>query len=233
MLPAEAKWIGDALGSLPADKISPCLNLGSSTGEFRTLIQPHIQNDLISPNEARGVKFIHADIKKAPGVDMAGDIFDPEYRMTLAAMRPASVLCCNMFEHVRDRSLLAKICQQIVRPGGYLIISVPYSFPYHPDPIDTYFRPSPSELASLFPDCEVISSRIVDDATYWEEMGQKTPTERLLATSKLLLHIPLPFYKWQVWKSKVHRLIWLFRPYRVSVVAIRLGRHNSTAQDSK
>jgi SAM-dependent methyltransferase len=178
------------------------------------------------------VKFIHADMKKAAGVDLAGDVFDPHYRATLAAARPASVLCCNMIEHVTDRRQLAKICQQIVRPGGYLIISVPYSFPYHPDPIDTYFRPSPSQLTSLFPDCEVIASNTVDDVRYWDEIRQRPFAERLLLVAKLILHIPLPFYKWPEWKAKIHRLTWLFRPYRVSVVVLRLGNHSSTSQDA-
>lgn len=221
MLPAEAKWIGKALSSLSADQISPCLNLGSSTGEFRTLLQRHINDYLIAPNEARGVRFIHADIKKEPGVDIAGDIFDPEYRVTLTAMKPACVLCCNMFEHVSNRPLLAQICQQIVRPGGHLIFSVPYSFPYHVDPIDTYFRPTPAELASLFPDCEVVASDIVSDETYWDELKRQSVTKRLLTIFKVLLHIPLPFFRWKIWKGKVHRLFWLFRPYRVSVVVLR------------
>jgi hypothetical protein len=223
MLPAEAKAIGTLLGQLPLDKVSPCLNLGSSTGEFRTVLQRHINDYLIAPNEVRGVKFIHADMKEEPGVDVAGDIFDPEYRTRLEAMRPASLLCCNMFEHVADRPMLAKICQQIVRPGGYMIISVPYSFPYHVDPVDTYFRPTPAELSVLFPENEIVNAEIVVDGTYWEELKQQRLVKRLLTILKIMMHLPLPFIRWEVWKCKMHRLFWLFRPYRVSVLLMRSG----------
>jgi SAM-dependent methyltransferase len=224
MLPAEAKVIGNLLAQLPLDKVSPCLNLGSSTAEFRTVRQRYINDDLTAPNEMRGVKFIHADMKKEPGVDFAGDIFDPEYRAALAAMKPASLLCCNMFEHVTDRPMLAKICQQIVRPGGYVIISVPCSFPYHIDPIDTYFRPNPAELALLFPDSQLVDAAVVVDGTYWEELRQQTATQRSLTILKLILHVPLPFIRWEMWKCKMHRLFWLFRPYRVSVILMRRGQ---------
>jgi|KBSMisStaDraftv2_1062788.scaffolds.fasta_scaffold212220_1 SAM-dependent methyltransferase len=224
MLPAEAKVIGNLLARLPLDEVSPCLNLGSSTAEFRTVRQRHINEDLTAPNELRGVRFIHADMKNEPGVDVAGDIFDPEYRARLAAMRPASLLCCNMFEHVVDRTTLAKICRQIVRPGGYVIVSVPYSFPYHIDPIDTYFRPDPAELALLFPDSEIVNAEVVVDGTYWEELKQQTVAQRLLTILKLIVHLPLPFIRWEVWKCKMHRLFWLFRPYRVSVILMRCGQ---------
>jgi hypothetical protein len=224
MLPAEAKVIGALLAQLPVDDVSPCLNLGSGTAEFRNVLQRYITDDLTAPNEMRGVKFIHADMKKEPGVDFAGDIYDPEYRATLAAMRPASLLCCNMFEHVVDRPTLATICRQIVRPAGYVIVSVPYSFPYHIDPIDTYFRPDPAELSRLFPDSEIVNAQVVVDGTYWEELKQQPLMTRSLTILKILLHLPLPFIRWEVWKCKMHRLFWLFRPYRVSVILMRCGQ---------
>jgi hypothetical protein len=121
---------------------------------------------------------------------------------------------------VTDRPLLAKICREIVSPGGYIIISVPYSYPYHADPIDTYFRPSPAELASLFPGCEIVASNVVSESTYWDELQQKGTSDRLITVAKLLLHLPIPFYRWPIWKNKMHKLLWLFRPYRVSVIAL-------------
>ena len=221
MLATEATWIGNFLASLPVAEISPCLNLGSSTGDFRTRLQPYIQNALIAPNERRGVKFIHADMKQETGVDLAGDIFNPRFRTTLAKLRPASVLCCNMFEHVTDRALLANACRTVVRAGGYLIISVPYSYPYHADPIDTYYRPTPTELASLFPECEVVSAIVVVNSTYFTELTQKGVREGSLILAKTLFHLPIPFYRWEIWKSKAHKILWLFRHYRVSIVVLR------------
>lgn len=221
MLANEAKWIGDFLAKLPLDMASPCLNLGSSTANFRKNTQPCIERCIIAPEEARGMRFIHADIKDAPGVDLAGDIHDPAFQVRLAASAPATILCCNMFEHVSDRKKLANLCIELVRPGGYIIVSVPRSFPYHLDPIDTYFRPMPANIAELFSPCEIVASDIVSDTTYWKEMSQQTVLQRLMTLIKIGVHFPLPFYKWDRWKSRLHPLLWLFRPYSVSIVVLR------------
>ena len=100
MLTNEAKWIGNALSELPLRIASPCLNLGSSTANFRAVLQPHIERYVIAPAKARGMQFIHADIKEAPGVDIVGDIYDPDFQAQLSALAPGSILCCNMLEHV-------------------------------------------------------------------------------------------------------------------------------------
>jgi SAM-dependent methyltransferase len=220
MLSNEAIWIGRAMAALPVDVISPCLNLGSSTAHFRKISQPYIEDCIIGPSAARGVRFIHADIKAAPGVDVTGDILDPAFQSRLAALAPGSILCCNMFEHVRDRQQLAHVCTRIVRPDGYIIISVPRSFPYHLDPIDNYFRPTPTDIAILFPDFKIVEADIVSDITYWKQLGELRLAERIATILKIVVHLLVPFYKWERWKSRLHPLLWLFRPYTVSIVIL-------------
>ena len=223
MLLAESEWIGRKLAELPVSEISPCLNLGSSTKEFRSRIQPYIDENLISPNVKRGVTFVHVDVKKEPGVDLAGDINDPAFQEILLKERAACVLCCNMLEHVVDREKLAELCTRITRPGGYLIVSVPFSFPYHLDPIDTYFRPDPQTLTKLFPKCDVISTQIVTCETYWQELSRMGPAKRSLWLIRLGVRVLLPFYKPEHWKERLHSLMWLFKPYSVSVVVLRVS----------
>jgi hypothetical protein len=54
MLTNEAVWIGRALSAPPVGVISPCLNLGSSTAHFRKVLQPYIEDHIITPSEAWG-----------------------------------------------------------------------------------------------------------------------------------------------------------------------------------
>ena len=192
----EAIWIGKVLSALPVELASPCLNLRSSEN-FRKIDQPWIQQYILAPGEARGMRFVHTDVKKAPGVDLAGDIYEAEFQAHLLAFAPRSVLCCNMFEHVLNRQRLADICTELVCPGGYLIISVPKSFPYRLDPIDTYFRPTPVDIASLFPQCEIVASDVVMDKTYWQELSLQPIRQRLMTLFQIGVHFFLPFYKWQ------------------------------------
>jgi hypothetical protein len=221
MLANEAVWISNAMSALPVEVISPCLNLGSSTAHFRKVSQPYIEDQIIRLNEVRGVRFIHADVKVEPGVDVAGDIFDAAFQAQLAALAPGSILCCNMFEHVRDRQKLAEACARIVRSEGYIIVSVPRSFPYHLDPFDSYFRPTPADIAALFSDYRIVASAIVSDTTYWDQLSKLELPELIPTFLKMLAHLFVPFYKWERWKSRLHPLLWLFRPYLVSIVVLK------------
>ena len=48
MLLDEARWIRHTLGSLEVGKLSPLLNVGSSTAEFRERVQPWIDEEIFA-----------------------------------------------------------------------------------------------------------------------------------------------------------------------------------------
>ena len=75
----EAQWLGDRLAEIADGELFPLLNVGSSTGEFRTTVQPHIDAKVFAPLRARGGKVLHLDIKAAEGVDIVGDLLDPGF----------------------------------------------------------------------------------------------------------------------------------------------------------
>jgi SAM-dependent methyltransferase len=221
---SEARQVGGILAELPVDAISPCLNLGSSTRHFREIYQPHIHEYLFRPLEMRAVHVVHADLKEDDGVDIAGDIYDPETIEKIRTVDPHLVLCCNMFEHVTDREHLATSIDALVKPGGYVLLTVPFSYPLHYDPIDTYFRPSPEELAALFPNFHMVRSLIVSDATYLQDLRRKHSLAGLL---RHFLRSGLKFFAvWQgkrKWLGHFHRYLWLLRPYKETVVLLQKG----------
>ncbi|MGB0723409.1 MAG: hypothetical protein ACPGU7_13545 [Gammaproteobacteria bacterium] len=222
MRPVEAERVGALLEERSAAELSPCLNLGSSTASFRATEQPHIDAFIFEPLAARGVEVIHADIKMAAGVDIAGDIYTTEVMAEIQARSPRCVMCCNMFEHVEDREGLAGRLDAMLPGGGLLLITVPFSYPIHYDPIDTGFRPSPEEVAALFPSFKVVESDVVSDETYGRELVR---TLGLLgAATKVLKSVAKFFMFWRgkrFWVQHFHRYLWLFRPYKVSCVLLR------------
>jgi SAM-dependent methyltransferase len=159
MIAVEARWVGSALAALPDERLFPLLNVGSQDEEFRKQRQRWIDRRVFAPLRQRGGTIVHLDLAPGEGVDIAGDLLDPAVRARLGGFR--SVLCANVLEHVPDREQFAAALVDVVAPGGYLIVTVPHRFPYHPDPIDTKFRPEIDELAALFPTLEVVRSRIV------------------------------------------------------------------------
>jgi len=158
----------------------------------------------------------HLDMKSAPGVDIVGDLGNPEFLKQFSNMQFKSVFCSNLLEHLVQRNAICKMLTEIVPAGGYLFVSVPYSFPYHPDPIDTGFRPSVGELAALFPGTHVIRSATVGgDTLLW--LRRRHP----IVFTFTLLRLLIPFYKPVSWWRNKGYLPWFFRPLTASCVILQ------------
>ena len=218
MFEEEAVRVRELLLEAGVEHVSPLLNVGSSTAAFRTLDKPHIEAELFAPLRESGVTVCHLDRKADDGVDIVGDILDAALREELASRGFRCLLLSNVLEHVRDRSALAAACEQIVGAGGIILATVPSSFPYHADPIDTFYRPSPGELAALFRHSDLRQGETVTGRTYRDAIAS-LPRELARTALAALTAIAWP----RSFLSRVHRWLWYRRPYRVSValVAVR------------
>lgn len=217
----EAKVIARQLGQYGAPLLSPMVEIGSSTLQFRTVTKPHIDKCLHSPLRHSGIEIITTDLKVGIGIDIAGDIYDPQIQELIRSRSPKSLLCCNILEHVEDRGKFAEVCSDLLGPGGLLVVTVPYSFPYHADPIDTLYRPSPQELQELFPDFDVEHSEVIQDNTYWNQLCEKG---RVVA----FLFVIARFSKNLVWVFNLRKLwrglnwvFWLWRRFEISFIILR------------
>ena len=218
MFEAEAIRLREIL--LEQGGISPLLNLGSSTRAFREEAKQHIERELFAPLRAAGVKIVHSDLKQADGVDLAGDIMDPSVRAALKARGFRSLLIANMLEHVRDRAAVIAACEEIVGPGGLILATVPSSFPYHADPIDTGYRPRPDELAAAFGGSEALLAEEVRGRTYKEEIADRGSSvwrevSRTLGFGLIVFARPKSF------RARLSRWRWYHRPYAVSLALVR------------
>ena len=66
------------------------------------------------------------------------------------------VLCNNLLEHVSDIEKTRDNLLSLL--GKYLLVTVPYKFPYHPIPIDNNYRPSSDDLVNLFSQLRLITA---------------------------------------------------------------------------
>jgi len=200
--------------------VSPLLNLGSSDALYREQTKPHIERELFAPLRAAGIEIVHADLKSAPGVDVAGDIRDPAVQARLGAGF-GCVLIANMLEHVRDRAMIAGICEDLAGPSGLILATVPSSFPYHADPLDTGYRPQPEELAALFAGSEVLLTEEIEGETYREQLSkrQETIAGALFRTALAVLAFPV---RPRSARAKLSRWLWYKRSYRVAIALVRV-----------
>lgn len=217
MMKCDAAWLGEVLSRLNVEEISPILNLGSSTRRHREVDQPHIFELVFAPLAARGVEVIHADMKAADGVDVAGDIFTNEGVAAISARNPRSVICTHMFEHVLDREELSRRILSLIPTGGLFFITAPSSYHEHNDPIDTMFRPSPHELAALFPGQQILETKELIGETYWSHIRKRPVT----LFFRHFLRFWFPFLGWRQWKRSMRKLYWLFNHYKVAAIVGR------------
>ena len=220
MFEAEAIRVREIL--LAREGVSPLLNLGSSTRAFREHDKPHIQRELFSPLEAAGIAVFHSDLKQGDGVDLAGDILDPAVREALKARGFRSILIANMLEHVRDRDAVTAACEEILGDGGLILATVPSSFPYHADPIDTGYRPTPAALAAAFTGSKALLMEEVEGRTYKEEMRARG-SGLWRELGRTLLFGLIFFARPKSFAARAHRWLWYRRRYRVSVALVSVG----------
>ncbi len=217
MFDSESLWVADKLALYPATQLSPLLNVGSSTSEFRETAQPWTARNIFRPLERRGVAIVHLDTRAGAGIDIRADLLDEADFARLRATRYRALLCCNILEHVRDPGEFARRCSELVMPGGIIVVTVPRSYPRHGDPIDTLYRPAPEEAAALFPGTSVIAAEIIDTGQSYLDTVRRRPWLLL----RHLARFPLPFLDLAKWTASMQKPYWLFHNYEVSAVVLQ------------
>ncbi len=221
MLVEEAKWLGEKLCALGKEYF-PMVNIGSSTEVFRKQIQPHIDEYIFKPLEEQGKKVIHADIKNAEGVDLVGDLNDENFIQQVRNMEIKGVICSNLLEHVTSPQTICGQLENMVGSDGIIVISVPYRYPYHKDPIDTKFRPSIDELCQLFQKSSLIQGKIIispdnQARSLWNNFRKG----KLLHIFNIVKKWILPLHGMDEWKKARGDIFNLFKPFQVTCIILK------------
>lgn len=217
MFEVEARWIERQLTGFAREELSPLLNVGSSTREFRERTQPWIAGSLLNPLSRRGVEIAHLDTRAGDGIDIRADLLDDGDFARVRLRRYRALLCCNILEHVVDPNELARRCAALVAPGGIIVVTVPHSYPRHADPIDTLYRPGPGEAASLFPGTLTMAAEILDSGESYRDEVRRRPWLLL----RHLARLPAPFLGLERWRSSMRKPYWLFHNYLVTALVLR------------
>lgn len=226
MFREEAKKIGNILESYEKNDLNPVLEIGSSTYKFRNKIKPHIGKNIHSKLSNRGIKIILSDFKpdadiKNPEDQIIGDVFDERVFNKMLDVKPKCILLCNILEHVNNPNDLCKRILQIANKNTIIIVTVPFSFPYHQDPIDTLFRPSPKELVTNFTDVELIHEEIIQGTNFGEQLKELSLFSAFLRIAKEVIKIIIHLITFQIKKIKYSRLFWFRKNYSVSLVVLK------------
>ena len=187
MLREESIWIRNILKDNVLSSIRNALDVGSSTKKFRTQTQAYIDKNVFAPMRERNIEILYLDKKKSEDIDYACDI--ENINSKTINRRFDLVICCSLLEHVKNQEKVSLTLMELVSESGFLIVTVPQRYRYHPDPIDTMFRPLMSELISFFPGMTVV----------WQEViiVKDRRKYRLYNISELLRYL-VPALRWKV-----------------------------------
>jgi SAM-dependent methyltransferase len=215
MLINEAKWIGNSIPLLQLNRHSVVLNFGSQNQNYNKESR-HIMDYVINPLK-ENYQLRNLDIKSGVGIDYSGNIFDDIFFDELKTHRFDCILLCNVLEHVTDIQLMINRIIELIPPNGYIIITVPYKYPVHFDPIDNLYRPNVDELTSLLKGFTLIKGEIITDYSYSYYLLKNIKT--LLLT---VLRASLPFYKYKKWKEvAIPKFAWWNKKFKVTCVIMK------------
>lgn len=226
MFDREAKKIGEILDSMDIHDLNPILEIGSSTEYFRKKMKPHINENIHEKINKRGIQIICSDIKPDPDVIdqknmIIGSVFDDKTLQKMIDLKPRCILLCNILEHVTDSQEVCNRIQKIATAGTLIVCSVPYSFPYHPDPIDTLYRPSPEELIEKFSNIEVMHKEVIEGANFGAQLKELKLHKALWVIFKQTIKIIIHTISLRFSLVKASRLFWFNKNYSVSLIVLK------------
>jgi len=209
----EALWINKVIKQ-NHKTISKVLNVGSSTEKFRRFVQPHIHKYIFKHLKEKKIEVLHLDYKKDEGVDIQCNILNLEEVSKVSLQNFDTVICSNLLEHVDNINLACENLTKILKPNGLIILTAPYIYPKHNDPIDNLFRPSPKDLCSYFPKFKKLDQKIIDIKPIFF-----TNSKTNIIYS--LIRFFLPFFNFKGYETNFWSLIWMFKQRKITCVVLK------------
>lgn len=99
----------------------------------------------------RGASYTGVDWQHSPHSPRADVIADLNQPIDLPAASADTILCVSVLEHLRRPEAFLQEAARLLKPGGVLLLQVPWQWSLHEMPYD-YFRYSPVALTEMLTD---------------------------------------------------------------------------------
>jgi len=105
-----------------------------------------------SPYASLTGRRLSVDIRPFPGVEVLADAGNLPFKDSSLS----SVLCTELLEHVLEPGKVVSEIHRILTPGGLLVLTAPFLYPLHRDPVD-FHRFTEDGLRAMLRDFQVLS----------------------------------------------------------------------------
>jgi SAM-dependent methyltransferase len=134
-----------------------------------------------------------------------------------------SILCTQVLEHVYDHQTMIREVHRVLKPGGHIILTVPFAWELHEEPYD-YFRFTKHALKELFENSGLTIDYIKPNGGKWAAVYQlrnnmlyhsfHTKKGFFLKLKKIL------FMELRLTQLRNHYAIWLDKKFRDEIFTL-------------
>ena len=159
--PASLALYNKLIPRLRAETSGTLLDVGAGTMPFRSYV-----SDVVEEYRTLDIE------RKVPGIDLVADIRDMG---PVASDSCDVVLCSQVLEHIAEPAKAIREVGRVLRPGGKLVLTVPFLSRLHEEPFD-YFRFTRYGVGFLLEDAGLQVMEIVPAGSLFGFMGHQVST---------------------------------------------------------
>jgi SAM-dependent methyltransferase len=144
----ELQWLRRSVEFLAPHARGRVLDVGCGERPYDELFRPHVTGYVgleYPPVADNLIPEIWGMLERIRGIV---DVFGDGQRMPFADASFDTVVALEVFEHVRDPDACVAEIARVLRPGGKVLITVPFVAPLHQLPFD-YYRFTPGGIEAL------------------------------------------------------------------------------------
>jgi ubiquinone/menaquinone biosynthesis C-methylase UbiE len=138
------KHLRDSVEAMVPHARGNLLDVGVSEGPYRELYAPHV-DQYVGLEYPQAILDKQPDMWKIDNLKRLVQVFGDGARLPVLDGSIDTVLSTEVLEHVPDPRSLVTEMARVLKPGGHLLLTVPFIQPLHELPSD-YYRFTPSSL---------------------------------------------------------------------------------------
>jgi SAM-dependent methyltransferase len=142
------RYLSRSVAALAPHATGVLVDVGTSEGPYRRVFAPYVTRYV-------GLEYPPSVLEKRPDLwailerlKRAVDVFGDGNRLPFADESVDTVLSTEVLEHVPDPRRCVREMARILKPGGRLLVTVPFVHPLHELPLD-FYRFTPGALADF------------------------------------------------------------------------------------